>query len=29
MIHSMRKQQAKYAHNPEPSLAQQFDLLAA
>jgi len=25
----MRKQQAKYARNPEPSLAQQFDLLAA
>jgi transposase-like protein len=29
MIHMMRKQQAKYAKNPLPSLAEQFDLLAA
>jgi putative transposase len=29
MIHMMRKQQAKYARNPQPSLAEQFDLLSA
>jgi transposase-like protein len=29
MIHLMRKGQAKYACNPVPSLAEQFDLLAA
>jgi transposase-like protein len=29
MVHLMRKQQANYAHNPQPSLAEQFDLLAA
>jgi putative transposase len=29
MIHMMRKGQAKYARNPQPSLAEQFDLLAA
>jgi transposase-like protein len=29
MVHMMRKGQAKYAHNPPPSLAEQFDLLAA
>ncbi|KLK90920.1 integrase [Microvirga vignae] len=29
MIHMMRKQQAKYACNAQPSLAEQFDLLAA
>jgi transposase-like protein len=29
MIHMMRKQQPKYAKNPLPSLAEQFDLLAA
>ena len=29
MIHMMRKQQAKYACNPQPSLAEQFELLAA
>jgi transposase-like protein len=28
MIHMMRKGQAKYAQNPQPSLAEQFDLLA-
>ena len=29
MIHMMRKQQAKYACNRQPSLAEQFHLLAA
>jgi hypothetical protein len=29
MVHMMRKQQAKYASNRQPSLAEQFDLLAA
>jgi len=29
MIHMMRKQQAKYACNRQPTLAEQFDLLAA
>jgi transposase-like protein len=29
MVHMMRKGQAKYARNPQPSLAEQFDLLAA
>jgi transposase-like protein len=29
MVHMMRKGQAKYAYNPHPSLAEQFDLLAA
>ncbi len=29
LVHMMRKGQAKYAHNPQPSLAKQFDLLAA
>jgi transposase-like protein len=29
MIHMMRKGQAKYIRNPQPSLAEQFDLLAA
>jgi transposase-like protein len=29
MIHMMRKGQAKYAYNPQPSLIEQFDLLAA
>jgi hypothetical protein len=29
MIHMMRKGQAKYARNSQPSLAEQFDLLAA
>jgi len=28
-IHMMRKGQAKYADNPQPSLAEQFELLAA
>jgi hypothetical protein len=29
MVHMMRKGQAKYARNPEPSLAEQFEPLAA
>jgi putative transposase len=29
MVHMMRKGQAKYARNPQPSLAEPFDLLAA
>ncbi|WP_201839795.1 IS6 family transposase [Microvirga zambiensis] len=29
MVHMMRKGQAKYARDPQPSLAEQFDLLAA
>ena len=29
MVHMMRKQQAKYVWNPQPSLAEQFELLAA
>ena len=29
MIHMMRKQQAIYARNPQPSLAEQFERLAA
>jgi putative transposase len=29
MVHMMRKQQGKYARNPQPSLAAQFELLAA
>jgi transposase-like protein len=29
MVHMMRKQQAKYARNWQPSLAEQFELLAA
>jgi transposase-like protein len=29
MVHMMRKQQGKYARNPQPSLAEQFELLAA
>jgi putative transposase len=29
MIHMMRKQQAKYACNRQPSLSEQFDMLAA
>lgn len=27
LIHMVRKQQANYARNPQPSLAEQFDLL--
>jgi len=29
MIAMMRKRQARYAFNPRPSLAEQFDILAA
>ena len=29
MVHMMRKQQAMYAQNPQPSLAEQFERLAA
>jgi transposase-like protein len=29
MAHMMRKQQAKYAHNRQPSLAEQFERLVA
>ncbi|MER8467423.1 IS6 family transposase [Mesorhizobium sp. M1396] len=29
MIHMMRKRQARYAFNPNPSLAEQFEILAA
>jgi len=29
MVHMMRKQQAKYARNLQPSLAEQFNILAA
>jgi transposase-like protein len=29
LIHMMRKGQAKYARNRQPSLAKQFDLLTA
>ncbi|OKO74930.1 IS6 family transposase [Bradyrhizobium sp. AS23.2] len=29
MVHMMRKQQARFAFNPHPSLAEQFDILAA
>jgi len=29
MIAMMRKHQARYAFNPRPSLAEQFDILAA
>jgi putative transposase len=29
MVHMMRKRQAKYAFNPQPSLADQFSMLAA
>ncbi len=29
MVHMMRKQQAKYVRNLHPSLAEQFEILAA
>ena len=29
LIHMMRKRQARFAFNPNPSLAEQFDMLAA
>jgi transposase-like protein len=28
MIHMMRKRQASYGHNPAPSVAEQFEMLA-
>jgi transposase-like protein len=28
MVHMMRKRQARYAYNPAPSLAKQFEILA-
>ena len=28
MVHMMRKGQAKYAHNSQPSLAEQFNIVA-
>lgn len=29
MVHMMRKRQARYAYNPDPSIAEQFAILAA
>jgi len=29
MVHMMRKRQARFAFNPDPSLAEQFTILAA
>ena len=29
MIHMMRKRQARFAYNPDPSIAEQFALLTA
>ncbi|ESY62551.1 hypothetical protein X742_32345 [Mesorhizobium sp. LNHC232B00] len=29
MVHMMRKRHARYAFNPNPSLAEQFEILAA
>jgi len=29
MIHMMRKRQARFAYNPSPSIAEQFEILAA
>ena len=29
MIHIMRKLQARYAYNPDPSIANQFEIIAA
>ncbi|MGN8117491.1 DDE-type integrase/transposase/recombinase, partial [Labrys sp. 22185] len=29
LVHMMRKQQARFAYNPRPSLKAQFELLAA
>jgi putative transposase len=29
MVHMMRKQQARFAYNPTPSLAEQFEIIAA
>jgi putative transposase len=29
MVHMMRKSQARYAYNPNPSIAAQFEIIAA
>jgi transposase-like protein len=29
LVHMMRKRQARFAYNPAPTLAEQFDILAA
>ena len=29
MVHMMRKRQARFAYNPRPSIAEQFEILAA
>ena len=29
MIHMMRKRQARYAYKPNPSIAKQFEIIAA
>jgi putative transposase len=29
MVHMMRKRQARYAYHPAPSIAEQFEILAA
>jgi transposase-like protein len=29
MVHMMRKRQARYVHNPVPSLVEQFEVLTA
>lgn len=29
MVHMMRKRQARYAYNPVPALAEEFEILAA
>lgn len=29
MIHMMRKRQARFAYNPHPSVAEQFEIIAA
>jgi putative transposase len=29
MVHMMRRRRARYAYNPAPSIAEQFEILAA
>jgi len=29
MVHMMRRRQARYAYNPNPSIAEQFEIIAA
>lgn len=29
MVHMMRKRQARFAYNPRPSIAEQFEIIAA